>query len=248
MSAMNIHTPEPGWRTRWPKEAALLLLRSPGAFAIYMILMPLSGAIEGVLMGAPQSFIFLISPLALMIQGAVGILVATLMCRLFYVREGFPPAPLRTSLLADAFRSPLPALLAILIASAILSLVLDLESRPMTSWVEPLLEGYSDLVGLLIVAFTFGPSVSALSAGGTGFEENRILSRMVLKALEKMIYGLFFILVVIVVVAGIFPLSGLVLGPMLIAMSYVATREMVGGPGAKIRAREGIRGAVPQAG
>lgn len=247
MSAFKIHDPEPGWQKRWPKDAFRLLVGTPEAFAIFLFLMPIAGAMSWFLRnsGLPEALYY---PVNHFLTTTFGIIAVMLMCKAFYRRDGYASAPVNVSSLK------LPLTMNLLVSSimgmfsALSSAIGSSGDRGMTilSFAQSTLLGHMDFFGFMIT-FMIGLWYSApvLAAGGMPNEENMRISTLIGEKIEKLIplYPVTMILSVMFVFLVLGPLA-LFTGSFFVALIYVITKELYGGPDLKEDERKTVPNGV----
>ena len=235
MSTMRFHDPEPGWQTRWPRQAVGMILRDPVILLIYLLVMPASGLLT-LAVSSATSWTMVIIVMNTMIEVSVTSLVAVLTCRRLYRADGYA-AP---SLSGEMMKEPCVLALrgALVVAVMGLGLVIltgvhhmegDRDIR------QAVLSSYDDGFLFVVFAGVFGHAVTPLAASGTFGDEARAITAGVDAKIAKAFPYRRSVLVIVAALSSLHPLLAVAIFPTLIACFYVATREIVAGPGAGSR-------------
>ena len=242
MAALDVKTPEPGFGKRWFREALSLLVANPAAFAIYLLVMPLAGIAREMILTSGMPAAIVISFITMTFIGSA---VGVAMSFVFRKADGLPAPRIVWGTVKVVLAHMLFVIMGVTIATTLISTFLVIPNEGKGDWGLAAIHGYNGFFVVAMVFAAFGPSLLALVAAGVDGGVNiqtsfRVLDK--LKARDKFIVIKFFIPIVII---QAFDSLSLFAGPLVIAMAYVATREMLNWPGAK-SVRE-ARGAVPQA-
>lgn len=248
MSTFKIHDPEPGWQKRWPKDAFRLLVRTPEAFATFLVIMPVAGAIKWALAhsGLPMG---LYQPIGHFLATTIGIIAVMVMCKAFYRKDGYASAPIGIT----SLRLPLFTNLIITIVMGFIGLLFlaipgggEDERAASLTLAQMIFMGHRDFFGFMIT-FMIGLwySVPVLAAGGMSAEENAHVSKMIGDKIENLVpfYTAKMILSILFIFLVLGPLA-LFTGSFFVALIYVITKELYGGPGLREEEKKVVPNAV----